>query len=90
MSFIYFEDIEDFQPQIKCYSILKKAYYSQKPNKQLVFHTDLGSQYTSNDMKILCSNLNITQSFSKKGCPYDNSCIESFHASLKKDEVYTK
>ena len=21
---------------------LKKAYYSQKPNKQLVFHTDLG------------------------------------------------
>lgn len=69
---------------------LKKAYYSQKPNKQLVFHTDLGSQYTSNDMKILCSNLNITQSFSKKGCPYDNSCIESFHASLKKEEVYTK
>ena len=41
-------------------------------------------------MRSLRSNLNITQSFSKKGCPYDNSCIESFHASLKKEEVYTK
>lgn len=28
------------------------------------------------------------QSFSKKGCPYDNACIESFHAILKKEEVY--
>lgn len=27
-------------------------------------------------------------SFSKKGCPYDNACIESFHDILKKEEVY--
>ena len=27
-------------------------------------------------------------SFSRKGCPYDNACIESFHATLKKEEVY--
>ena len=26
-------------------------------------------------------------SFSRKGNPYDNACIESFHASLKKEEV---
>lgn len=26
-------------------------------------------------------------SFSGKGCPYDNKCMESFHASLKKEEV---
>ena len=26
--------------------------------------------------------------FSEKGCPYDNSCIESFHAGLKKEEIY--
>ncbi|SQC06450.1 transposase IS3/IS911 family protein [Clostridium perfringens] len=31
---------------------------------------------------------NIIQSFSQKGCPYDNACIESFHAVLKKEEVY--
>lgn len=30
----------------------------------------------------------ITQSFSKKACPYDNSVAESFFASLKKEEIY--
>ena len=33
-------------------------------------------------------NKGIIQSFSKKGPPYDNACIESFHAALKKEEVY--
>ncbi|MEB6016178.1 IS3 family transposase, partial [Enterococcus faecium] len=28
-------------------------------------------------------------SYSRKGTPYDNAGIESFHASLKKEEVYT-
>ena len=35
-------------------------------------------------MRDLCTEFNILQSFSKKGCPYDNACIESFHASIKK------
>lgn len=69
---------------------LKNAYYNQSPdkNKKLIFHSDLGSQYTSNDLKKLCKKFNITQSFSKKGCPYDNACIESFHSSIKKEEIY--
>ena len=68
----------------------KNAYYSQNPdkNKKLIFHCDLGSQYTSNDLKELCKESNITQSFSKKGCPYYNACIESFHSSIKKKEIY--
>ena len=36
----------------------------------------------------LCKEFNIIQSFSKKGCPYDNACIESFHSSIKKEEIY--
>ncbi|WP_431732445.1 IS3 family transposase [Clostridium botulinum] len=69
---------------------LKNAYYNQSPDKdkQLIFHSDLGSQYTSNDLKALCKDFNIIQSFSKKGCPYDNACIESFHSSIKKEEIY--
>lgn len=39
-------------------------------------------------MKDLCIEFNILQSFSKKRYPYDNSCIESFHASIKKEEIY--
>ncbi|WP_225423243.1 integrase core domain-containing protein [Paucilactobacillus nenjiangensis] len=27
-------------------------------------------------------------SYSRKGCPYDNAPMESFHASLKKECVY--
>ncbi|MGL4991274.1 MAG: transposase [Sarcina sp.] len=39
-------------------------------------------------MKNLCLEFNISQSFSKKGCLYDNACIESFHASIKKEEIH--
>lgn len=38
---------------------LKNAYYNQNPdkNKPLIFHSDLGSQYTSNELKELCKSL---------------------------------
>ncbi|GIN63999.1 hypothetical protein J27TS8_39920 [Robertmurraya siralis] len=51
-------------------------------------HTDLGSQYTSEDFEVALKEAKIQQSFSRKGCPYDNACVESFHATLKKEEVY--
>lgn len=59
---------------------LKNAYYNQNPNKNkhIIFHTDLGSQYTSNDLKELCKEFNIIQSFSKKGCPYKSNHLSSF------------
>ena len=67
---------------------LKNAYTFQRPKDKVILHTDLGSQYTSKDFKDFISDLNIVQSFSRKGCPYDNACIESFHATLKKEETY--
>lgn len=38
---------------------LKDAYYSQYPykNKKLIFHSDLVSQYTSNELKDLCKKI---------------------------------
>ena len=30
----------------------------------------------------------IRHSYSHKGCPYDNACIESFHSLIKKEEIY--
>ena len=47
---------------------LNNAYYSQKPDKdkKLIFHTDLGSQYTSNDLKELCKNLMLYNHLAKK------------------------
>lgn len=66
---------------------LGNAYFTQKPAKGLLLHTDLGSQYTSSVFMQYVQSRGIIQSFSQKGCPYDNDCIESFHAILKKEEV---
>ncbi|WP_081356456.1 DDE-type integrase/transposase/recombinase [Priestia aryabhattai] len=63
---------------------LQNAYSSQKPRKGLLLHTDLGSQYTSREFTQHIRKYEMKQSFSHKGCPYDNACIESFHAILKK------
>ncbi|WP_283702887.1 hypothetical protein [Clostridium perfringens] len=65
---------------------LKNTCYLQsicKDNK-IIFHSDLESQYISEDMKYLCNKFNII------GCPYDNACIKSFHAFLKKEEIYRR
>lgn len=67
---------------------VKNAVISQRPTGPLILHSDLGSQYTSSDFEsYIAKSKIITHSFSGKGCPYDNACIESFHASLKKEEV---
>ncbi len=68
---------------------LLNAIDVQQPGEGLVLHTDLGSQYTSEAFEEALKQTKINQSFSRKGCPYDNACIESFHAILKKEEVYT-
>ena len=52
-----------------------------------IFHSDRGSQYTSNDYEALLSILKIRHSYSKKGYPYDNASMLSFNSILKKEEV---
>nr|WP_144922645.1 IS3 family transposase [Paenibacillus bovis] len=66
---------------------LENAYITQNPNEGVIFHSDLGSQYTSDDFAKKIQSYHMTHSFSYKGSPYDNACIESFHAILKKEEV---
>ncbi|TPG68260.1 IS3 family transposase [Brevibacillus laterosporus] len=66
---------------------LENAYVIQKPAKGFILHTDLGTQYTSQDFAQHVEENHMIHSFSKKGCPYDNACMESFHAILKKEEV---
>lgn len=67
---------------------LSNAINVQQPKEGLIIHTDLGSQYTSKDFEEAVKEAKMKHSFSRKGCPYDNACIESFHATLKKEEVY--
>lgn len=66
---------------------IKNAIEIQKPDfKSLILHSDLGSQYTSNVVEEYLKSKGIKHSYSKKGYPYDNAPMESFHASLKKEE----
>ncbi len=64
-----------------------KACINRGLHKDGIFHSDRGSQYTSNDYEKLLSENKIRHSYSKKGCPYDNASMESFNAILKKEEV---
>lgn len=66
---------------------LDNAYKTQKPDDGLILHSDLGSQYTSYEFSEYVKGHKLIHSFSGKGNPYDNACIESFHSVLKKEEV---
>lgn len=65
----------------------KKANVNRGLDKDGIFHSDRGSQYTSNDFALLLEKLEIKHSYSKKGYPYDNASMESAGAILKKEEV---
>ncbi|MHA5107789.1 IS3 family transposase [Oenococcus oeni] len=69
-------------------STFQQAFETRKTTNNLIVHTDLGSQYRSAGFEQILAQHHIRHSYSKRGCPYDNSCLESFHASLKKEEVY--
>lgn len=56
--------------------------------KGILLHSDLGSQYTSHTFESFLASKGMIHSFSRKGNPYDNASIESFHSSLKKEEIY--
>lgn len=65
-------------------SAFEKAKVTRGVTKGMIFHSDLGSQYTSKEYeKVLLGN-NVKHSYSKKGYPYDNASMESFNSILKK------
>ena len=69
---------------------LNNAIGRQGVSEGLIFHSDMGSQYTSQEFEQLLQSNEIQQTLRKKGYPYDNAAMESFHAPLKKEEVYVK
>src|SRR5690625_4830539 len=66
---------------------LENTNRTQQPGKDLVSHSYLGTQYTSDEFANVIDTYNMIHSFSYKGTPYDNACIKYFHATLKKEEV---
>ncbi len=69
---------------------VKNAGLNVKNKKGIILHSDLGSQYTSEVFENYLNKNEMLHSFSRKGNPYDNACIESFHSVLKKEEIYLR
>ena len=69
---------------------IKNAEVKGKFKKNAIFHSDLGSQYTLSKVEKYLKELGLKHSYSKKGYQYDNACMESFNAILKKEEVNLK
>ena len=67
---------------------MENACLNVKITEGIILHSDLGSQYTSQLFESYLSNAKMRHSFSRKGNPYDNACIESFYSVLKKEEIY--
>ena len=78
-------DIIDTSLVIKTFDI---AYSSRGKPSGLMFHSDQGAQYTAYAFRRRLKELNIIQSFSTPGNPYDNSVCESFFHTLKKEAIY--
>ncbi|MCL0319483.1 IS3 family transposase [Apilactobacillus xinyiensis] len=55
-----------------------------------ILHSDQGSTYTSREFYELARKKGVIRSMSRKGTPADNALIESFHANLKAEMLYTK
>ena len=67
---------------------LELAMHVVGPDANVVFHSDRGSQYASEAYRKLLKNNGIIPSMSRKGNCYDNSYVETFFASLKKEWIY--
>ena len=69
---------------------LEMAWYQRCPGKQagLIFHSDRGSQYASEDFGKVLEHCAITPSMSRKGNCWDNACSETLFGSLKVERLH--
>lgn len=64
---------------------VEKAKEKRHVTRALVIHSDRGVQYTCGDYEEATGGME--RSYSAKACPWDNACIESFHALLKREWI---
>jgi len=62
---------------------INKAKARRKTDLPLIIHSDRGRQYVSNAYREATEKYQL--SYSHKGYPYDNACIEAFHSLIKRE-----
>ena len=67
---------------------LRMAIWHRGPTSGLIFHSDRGSQYCSNDFQKMLKTHGMISSMSRKGNCWDNAVAESFFGSLKTERTF--
>ena len=65
----------------------KDAFEKRNEPRNLIFHSDRGAEYTSNNFRKLLEMLGVQQSFSRPASPNDNACTEGFISRLRREEI---
>jgi transposase InsO family protein len=68
-----------------CLDALEMAFGQRRPEAGWIHHSDRGVQYASNAYRMRVEDAGGILSMSGKGDCWDNACVESFFASLKKE-----
>jgi putative transposase len=66
---------------------LLMAIWRRKPEREVIIHSDQGSQFSSDEWQRFCLTHQLKPSMSRRGNCYDNAAIESFFSSLKKEKI---
>jgi putative transposase len=69
---------------------LLMAVWRRKPQKQVLVHSDQGSQFTSMDWAAFLKHHNLVHSMSRRGNCHDNAVAESFFNLLKRERIRRK
>lgn len=84
-------DLFSNQKTDKLILVLNKAIKSRNPSPGLIIHSDKGAQMRSKDYRHFLSEHNFIFSYTSLNHSCDeNAAQESFHASLKKENIYQK
>ena len=69
---------------------LRMAWFRRRPSKEpgLIFHSDRGSQYASQEFRDVLTGYGITASMSRRGNCWDNACSETLFGSLKVERLH--
>ena len=69
---------------------LEMAWFQRNPGQktELIFHSDRGSQYASDDFREVLKEHGMTPSMSRKGNCWDNACSETLFGSLKVERLH--
>jgi putative transposase len=75
--------------QLICDALMMALWRRRFP-RGVLFHSDRGSQYCSNDYQKMLQSFGFTCSMSRKGNCWDNAVVESFFHSIKTELIYTE